>query len=590
MLRNGQENGGCHATLRFGQANQTELFRTLLRNRSRQPGETVSELAHDTQRLLSRAYPHASVEMKETLAREFFIDAVGDSDFRWKIYQARPKTFNEAVSIAVELEAFALSEQKRGNIKRVRAVGERTGSVKEDEKLALSRKRLWSVGSNSLYVTGKLEGVRVNFLVDTGAEVTVIQTGVFRRLTTGKALRLDEVPLDLAAADGRPLTFLGRGNLLLKVGELEVEHEVLVADIDADALLGYDFLKLYNCTIDAGAGKLTIGKRQLEQLGTDVDKSVGTRVVVANTVVVPASSEKVVMARTSAQMEMSACAIVECSESFLRRRQLMVARALVDPSKGVIPLRLMNVTDRPVTLYEGTSVGQCQPVELVDSIASERAKCRTVTKGERSGAKGIIALGEHLEILAEKSCVDLSKEEADRVRQLLADNANVFARSKEDLGRTDLVKHEIDTGTAKPIRQAPRRLTIHKKAEADKELDKMLRQGVIEPSNSAWSSPVVLVKKKDGSLRYCIDYRKLNNVTEKDSYPLPRIDDSLDTLAGSKWFLTLDLASGYWQVEVAEQDRHKTAFVTNRGLFQFKVLPFGLCNAPATFERLMERF
>ncbi|PIK39352.1 Retrovirus-related Pol polyprotein from transposon [Apostichopus japonicus] len=229
------------------------------------------------------------------------------------------------------------------------------------------------------------------------------------------------------------------------------------------------------------------------------------------------------MARTSAQMEMSACAIVECSESFLRRRQLMVARALVDPSKGVIPLRLMNVTDRPVTLYEGTSVGQCQPVELVDSIASERAKCRT--------------------------------EEADRVRQLLADNANVFARSKEDLGRTDLVKHEIDTGTAKPIRQAPRRLTIHKKAEADKELDKMLRQGVIEPSNSAWSSPVVLVKKKDGSLRYCIDYRKLNNVTEKDSYPLPRIDDSLDTLAGSKWFSTLDLASGYWQVEVAEQDR-----------------------------------
>lgn len=120
---------------RFGQANQTELFRTLLRNRSRQPGETVSELAHDTQRLLSRAYPHASVEMKETLAREFFIDAVGDSDFRWKIYQARPKTFNEAVSIAVELEAFALSEQKRGNIKRVRAVGERTGSVKEDESL-----------------------------------------------------------------------------------------------------------------------------------------------------------------------------------------------------------------------------------------------------------------------------------------------------------------------------------------------------------------------------------------------------------------------------------------------------------------------
>ena len=85
-----------------------------------------------------------------------------------------------------------------------------------------------------------------------------------------------------------------------------------------------------------------------------------------------------------------------------------------------------------------------------------------------------------------------------------------------------------------------------------------------------------------------MDYRKVNNVTRKDAYPLPRIDTTLDTLAGSQWFSTLDLVSGYWQVEVDETDRHKTAFFTTEGLFQFKVMPFGLCNAPATFQRLMD--
>ena len=99
---------------------------------------------------------------------------------------------------------------------------------------------------------------------------------------------------------------------------------------------------------------------------------------------------------------------------------------------------------------------------------------------------------------------------------------------------------------------------------------------------------VILVKTKDGSVRFCVDYRQINNLTRKDAYPLPRIDDTLDTLAGSKWFSTLDMLSGYWQVEVADSDKEKTAFVTRNGLYQFNVLPFGLCNGPATFQQLMD--
>ena len=112
----------------------------------------------------------------------------------------------------------------------------------------------------------------------------------------------------------------------------------------------------------------------------------------------------------------------------------------------------------------------------------------------------------------------------------------------------------------------------------------MMKQGIIQPSSSPWSSPIVLVKKKNGKTRFCVDYRKLNKITKRDTYPLPRIDKILDSLGKAKYFTSLDLASGYWQVEMNENNKKKTAFVTKQGIFEFNVMPFGLTNTSVTFQ------
>ena len=147
-------------------------------------------------------------------------------------------------------------------------------------------------------------------------------------------------------------------------------------------------------------------------------------------------------------------------------------------------------------------------------------------------------------------------------------------------GQTHVAEHSINT-EARPIRQAPYRIPQAYREEVLKELKEMEESGVIEPSRSEWASPIVVAKKKDGSLRLCVDFRKLNAATPMDAYPMPRTDELLDKLGGSKFISTLDLARGYWQVPVAECDRPKTTFITPNGLYQFRVMPCGLNGGPA---------
>ena len=183
---------------------------------------------------------------------------------------------------------------------------------------------------------------------------------------------------------------------------------------------------------------------------------------------------------------------------------------------------------------------------------------------------------------------DTTKAQRQQLENLLKQYEDIFANNENELGRTNIVKHEIDTGDHKPIKQVAYKVNPHKKKIIEEEIGKMLKKGVIRKSNSPWSSPITLVPKPNGKWRFCTDYRKLNNITRKDNHPLPRIDKLLERFEGSKWFTTLDLAAGYWQIGMEEKDIEKTAFITHEGLYEFVVMQFGLTNAPATFQRTMQ--
>jgi len=247
-----------------------------------------------------------------------------------------------------------------------------------------------------------------------------------------------------------------------------------------------------------------------------------------------------------------------------------VARAILPERLDILPILVLNVSNEPCetnaeTVLTDLSLATCAEVE--------HEKALIVEEGDRSY--------KHLSKLLEG--VDERVSEAQRVE--LIKTLRLFSTGEADLGETSLAAHQIDTGDARPIRQTLRRQPFHLLDKIDEHVVKMVEAGVIEPSCSPWTSNIVVVSKKDGSLRFCVEYGKLNSVTRRDAYPLPRIDCScrLDALSGAKFFSVFDLRSSYHQVPMDMKDADKTTFIVMTGTYRFCRVPFGLCNAGSTF-------
>ena len=196
---------------------------------------------------------------------------------------------------------------------------------------------------------------------------------------------------------------------------------------------------------------------------------------------------------------------------------------------------------------------------------------------------------EELKKLVKVGSEKLTDAEEHRIRDCVLEAQDLFALTELERGEVVGVTHEIDTGESPPIRQAPHHVPFSLRPKIEQMVEQMLKAEVIEESDSPWASPVVLVKKKDGGVRFCVDYRALNTVTKKDVFPMPRIDDMLNQLGGKQIFSTLDAKTGYWQIRMGPTSQQKTAFTTHTGLYEFRVMPFGVCNGPVTFQHLMQR-
>jgi len=448
-----------------------------------------------------------------------------------------------------------------------RSAGVRRRSDQNGTRVAIP-----SLANYDSYLWVNINGRLYDCLLDTGSEVCLLPEHVV------DPSLLETTKRTLKAANGTAIPILGEVTLPVSIGEFRTQMMALVSPHVSEPMIGIDFLVENEALWDFGNSTIRFGDLSLTLQHRVYQRLWCRRVVLQDDVVVPPRSEVILPTNVQFQkLSTEAGKGLWGTEPTYIKEGLYVSCALLpDYLWADAPVRVMNVKEESKTLPAGTIIANLEQFEVVDATSVKQ-----VESEENSVPDFIKKLVDGVDdSILESDCLALES--------ILMKNLDVFSRDESDLGRTNIMMHHIDTADAKPVRQPLRRYPPAHVESISNHVDNMLKQDIIEPASSPWASNIVLVKKKDGSLRCCIDYRQLNSVTRKDVYPLPRIDSCLDAMASANLFSTFDLRSSYHQVEVAPQDRDKTTFICPRGMYRYKTMPFGLCNAGATFQRLMD--
>ena len=428
--------------------------------------------------------------------------------------------------------------------------------------------------SDGAYLRGELNGRTVFPLLDSGSQSCLCPSRMVRTVDVQPSVQT------LIAANGSEIKVIGEATLRLQLGEEVFMIPALVTPQLDDLILGLSWMEAVGLKWKFGDRWVELrGRRLLIHGRSGVGRC--RRIVTARDTKIPPYSESNVEAY-AVLPNLEKTRALFATQPTLLDTGLIVAGTLLPERTVDLTVRVMNPTSRVIWLKQGVRC-DLEEVMVLEKTGSHDSsvKCSAIQTDEPHQAETT------LRSLWTDVDADVPEEVRTKLRDLLLEHQRAFSLNETDLGFTDMVQHRIDTGTETPVRQALRRQPLVLLPLIDEQVEVMLQQGLIEKSCSEWASNIVIVTKKDGTPRFCVDYRAVNNKTRKDNYPLPLISECLDSLGGASWFSTFDLKAGYHQVAVHPKDRHKTAFVTRKGSFQFRVLPFGLANSPSCFSRLM---
>ena len=408
-------------------------------------------------------------------------------------------------------------------------------------------------------------------LLDSGAEVSLIHTRVYNNL--GEKPKLHKQGALLQSVKGDSIDVDGCTWLKYEIGREKQEHEFyVVSEMNRNIILGRDWLKQFAVRMYYDLGCLRVGKSYIKM---EEDIHISSLIRLKSKTQLKPQSGKLCWGRIKGNPQILKAKLHQVmSIENNNEPGLLTINAIVKlTKKGICPIFIVNSTNHTISLKKGSTIGkieQLQECSIVDIRQLPPASQQLPTSLTKDLIKHIT-----------------TPNHQNLVAKLIEQSADLFAEKDTELGRTSTLEMNINTDDHPPIKLKPYRTPFAKRQIVSKAVDEMLKADIIRPSKSPWCFPVVVVTKKDGSYRFCTDFRKLNIISKKTSWPLPVIDDMLAVLGKSKFFTTLDLKSGYWQIPLKEEDKEKTAFGCHRGLFEYNVLPFGLSNGPSIFQQLM---